>query len=371
MYYNRNIIIFVLCILVAGCSTPLAYIKSELTAQDHMAAANVLEQAKDYSAAARKYAFVAEHYPTTSVYQDAVRKAALLNIHPLNSKTDFNAALNWLQTYLTLQLSPEEKENAGTHVALLKNIIQLQTELFHINDKNKKQLLATQQKWSREKKAGIQRIKELEKNLTQTQAQLEEMKEVDLRMHTRRVNGNEIIPVKKNNAKILKKDQRIRKKGNINTKKTIFYPYTIQVNSFIKKEKSIAAAQKSKKAGNIALASPALVPQKGYSYRVFMGYYKTFNEAKKVLPELKKQYPHAFIAKMPFAIQIETSASDEAMKKIRTELQSQGYMEYSVPNKTNDEKPALLVGAFKSEKEAATQAKRLQCQGFKPIVVQR
>jgi len=124
-----------------------------------------LETSLAYHQAALEYAIIAEHYPSTSYYQAAVWKAALLNIHPANPEADQSAALHWLQVYLGLPLSPEQKECAQLHVALLERIKGLQTEISRI----------------------IAVTNELEAELTQARDELKKMKEVDVRMHRSRV----------------------------------------------------------------------------------------------------------------------------------------------------------------------------------------
>ncbi len=497
--FSRIIITSVLCFLVAGCSTPLLYFKSELKAWDHIARAAELEKSENYSQAAKEYTFVAELYPSTSYYQTAVRKAALLNIHPSNSEMDFNAAHKWLQVYLSLPVPPEEKESVRSNIALLKHVIRLETKLVHIckeKDKinaEKDLVLSVAQKQSCKIKTSTRQIEKLEKMLLQSQGQLEEIKKVDLQMHTRKVNGDtnkpsqsaykihnflpeaysedtsttlsqkigasNSIPVAKNQPTGIparpqqietlkekqpltqeqpKKDDKtlqvpandVSKNGSktielhknpskmdsaalsMNTlktqhkkdgatepatgkekalppinekvaaphsnkvsprsKKSSAYPYTIQISSFFKKEDSIRAAAEPRNRGNILFTSPAYIQGKGYWYRVFIGLYGSLKEAKKTALELKKQkHPHAFVSKMPFAIQIKTDTPDEDLNAVKTELQSRGFLAYNIPDNPNTNKAALLIGAFRTKKEANKQAGKLRGQGFKPKVVRR
>ncbi len=399
--FSRTIIASILCFLVAGCSTPLLYFKSELKAWDHIARAAELEKSKDYSQAAQEYAFVAEHHPSSSYYQTAVRKAALLNIHPSNSKMDIIAANKWLQVYLTLPVSSEEKENVRSNIALLKHVSQLETKLVQTcKEKDKinaeKDLLhSVSQKQSYKIKTKTQQIKKLEAKLSQTQGQLEKIKKIDLQMHTRKVIGNastihsqEIgsansVAISQNQpAGIPVRSQQIESREEISVlhsnedkSRSIIssdYPYTIQISSFFKKEDSIRAATELRDRGNITFTSPAYIPGKGYCYRVFIGSYNTLREAKQTVLELKAQkHPNAFVSKMPFAIQIETDFSDEDLGTVKTELQSRGFLAYNFPDNPDANKAALLIGAFKTEKEADKQAGKLQGHGFKQKVVRR
>ncbi len=81
---------------------------------------------------------MAERFSSTSYYKAAVRKAALLNIHPSNSEIDANAAMHWLKIYITLPLSPEEKESARFHMTMLEDINRLQAEISRQKAGNRK-----------------------------------------------------------------------------------------------------------------------------------------------------------------------------------------------------------------------------------------
>jgi len=124
--------------------------------------------------------------------------------------------------------------------------------------------------------------------------------------------------------------------------------------------------------GDITFTSPGYIQGKGDCYRVFIGSYGTLREANKTALELKNQkYPHAFVSKMPFAIQIQTDTSHEDLNTIKTELQSSGFLAYNTPDNPDTNKTVFLIGAFRTESEALKQAGKLRGQGFKPKVVRR
>jgi len=419
--YNPITVALVLCFLAFGCSKPLLYLKSELKAGDHMSRAAELEESKDYFQAAKEYAFVADHYPSTSYYQTAVRKAAFLNIRPSYSKMDYKEALKWLRVYLSLPISDAEKEIIQSNIALVKYIERLQidfstvcaekdtirAEKAKISAENDN-LLSVTMKQSGKIETGTRQIEELEKTLAQVQDQLDKMKKVDLQIYSEKANGHdsnpaesaqkatELLPetyspgastayakeVDSKPAVITKKivvpqangQDKIQDstENNIGVKNPSLYPYTIQISSFFRKEDAIHAATELREKGNFSFTSPAVIPGKGCWYRVFIGYYESLNEAKETAFELKEQkYPHAFVSRLPFAIQIEAANSDEELDKTRTELQSKGYLPYSIPDKVHDDNAALLIGAFMTEKEAAKQAWNPQLKEFKPSVVRR
>ena len=411
---NRIALALILCFLFAGCSTPLIYVKTELEARDHMTDAAELEKSEDYSQAAQAYALVAEKYPSTAYYATAVHKAALLNIHPSNSKMDVDGALKWFAVYLSLPISDKEKEFVRSNIALLKKLKSMQMDCAKTSlekkkiSSEKKNLVSLVRRKSGEMEANTLRIKTLESDLSKTQGQLKEMKKVDLQMHTRKVNGNESQPVEPVQQAVAvypeayspaepvphagetepedvtteqkidnpRKDEKekVLAPGSTDVKpsKPDHYPYTIQVYSFLQKEESLRAAKASRKEGECIFTCPAYVPGKGHWYRVFLGCHRTLKDAKETASRLKKQkHPHAFVSKLPFAIRIESVSLEEDLDKIKSELQSKGFLAYGVPGKKCDNKTVLLVGAFKTEEEASQQAWSLRKKYFKPIVVRR
>ena len=411
---NRIILALIFCYLLTGCSKSLIYIKSELDARNNMTDAAALEKAEDYSQAAQAYALVAEQYPSTAYYAAAVRKAALLNIHPSNSKMDVDGALKWFAVYLSLPISDKEKEIAQSNIALLKKLKNLQIDLAKTNSEKdkisleKNNLLSLARKQSGKVEVDTLQIKTLESELSKTQDQLVEMKKVDLQMHTRKVNGNDSQPVKsvqqalalypeayspavsvahaeETESKDTPTAQKITmpkrhekekvpppESSDMELSKPDHYPYTIQICSFFQKEDALRAAKASRKEGESTFTCPAYILGKGHWYRVFLGWHGTLKEAKETARKLKKQkYPHALVSKMPFAIRIEGASSEEGLNKIESELQSKGYLPYGVPDKKCDNKTVLLVGAFKTEEEASQQAWHLRKKGLKSIVVRR
>ena len=125
----HHVMVVISCFLVVGCFSQFRNSRSELQAQNHMDRAEALEDAAEYHQAAREYSIVAERYPSTHDYKIAVWKAAVLNMHPANSEIDYRSALHWLQVYLGLPLSPEEKDRAVIYKGLLVHIDDLESIL--------------------------------------------------------------------------------------------------------------------------------------------------------------------------------------------------------------------------------------------------
>jgi len=371
----HHVIVVILCFLIAGCFSQVRSSRSELQARNHMDRAAALEDASEYHRAAKEYSIVAERYPATSYYKTAVWKAALLNIHPASSEIDYNAALYWLQVYLRLPLSPEEKDSAALYAAMLKHINDLESLLSAFAVETEK-LQADTQKQSSDMVTATQRLHQLEADLAHAQAELVKMKEVDVRMHRSRVNESDIKPPEQGQKTSERNTDEVKapvKNGHrALSAPQDFYPYVIQVSSYANKEESIQAAMRSRKKGYSGFISDAHVPGKGNWYRVYVGFYRTFEAAQRAAFEMKKQdYLHAFVVKMPFAVQIGIFPSDKELKALEADLRSKGYLAYKVPDRIYPNKIRLLSGAFPNEAAASEIAKALQKEGFKPEVVQR
>ncbi|MBW1737954.1 MAG: SPOR domain-containing protein [Deltaproteobacteria bacterium] len=371
---RRNLIVIIVCFLFSGCLQQFRGVKLETQARSHMEHAAALEDSSLYHQAAQEYAIVAERYPSTGYYKRAVWKTALLNMHPDNSKIDYSTALFWLKVYLGLSLSPEEKEDAALYVAMLEHVNGLQAELSsYVAEKDK--LLEVTQKQSSDIVTGTRRLKELEAELAQAQDELKKMKEVDVRMQRSKneSNSNNSLELLEKPSKLNNDEEDTQQLSRPNAlKPQDFFPYTIQISSRKNKEASILEAMKSRDKGHSGFVSHAYIPGKGDWYRIFVGFYRTFEEAEKAAVELKKQeYPLAFVVKMPFAIQVGISSKDEELKQLDAALRLKGYLAYSVLDRLYNNKIRLLVGAFRTEKEAAIFAEDLQKEGFEPKVVQR
>ena len=371
----NHVIVVILCFLVAGCSSQFHGSRSELQARNHMDRAAALEDASEYHQAAQEYSIVAERYPSTNYYKTAVWKAALLSIHPANSEIDYNAALYWLKIYLGLPLSSEEKDSAEIYVAMLEHINVLESILSAFAaEKEKLQAVAQQQ--SSDIVTATQRLVQLEADLILAQAELKKMKEVDVRMHRSRVNGNdgksgegaqETSELNKDEVRTQSPSWHRAPPGPQD-----FYPYVIQVSSYANKEESIQAAMRARNKGYSGFVSDAHIPGKGDWYRVYVGFYRTLEAAQGAAYEMKKQdYLHAFVVKMPFAVQIGIFSSDKELKELEADLRSKGYSAYGLPDRMSPNKFRLLTGAFPSEAAASEMAKALQKEDFKSKVVQR
>lgn len=369
----RILLIFMLCLFMIACSSKFHSLNSESEAQTRMDHAAELVASAAYQQAAQEYAMVAERYPSTSYYKLAVWKAGLLNIHPANPETNYSAALYWLQIYLGLPLSPDEKEVATVYVSVIEHINEIQSELSEL-EIEKSELLEVTRKQSSENEAALQRQKDLEKELASARDELTKMKAVDVRMHQSRVGHIDDKPIKSVQKASKPKNEENAPKQPIqqNTlqKHQDFYPYMIQVGSFPNEDESLREAMILRNKGDPVCISRAHIAGKGDWYRVLVGFYQTPEEAQEAVLELKKrEYRSAFVVKRPFAVEVGIFSGDKELSKMEADLLAKGYSAYSVPSSVY--KNRLLVGAFRTEKEAETVSKSLQKDGFKPRVVRR
>ena len=150
------------------------------------------------------------------------------------------------------------------------------------------------------------------------------------------------------------------------------YPYTIHVSSYRNKKKANRLAMELRQKGVPAFVCPTQVSGKGDYYRIFIGFYRTLEETRKTASKLRGQKDlHPLEAKMPYAVQVGKFDSDLERTKLEADLRSNAYLAYSIPDTADNRKANLLIGAYRTEEEAARLAKRLQQEGFKAKVVKR
>ncbi len=161
--------------------------------------------------------------------------------------------------------------------------------------------------------------------------------------------------------------QKSKQRGSLAKQGT--YPYTVHVCSFKSKEKSSGVAMKLREEGIPAFTCPAHIPGKGKYYRIFVGYYRNLEETREAASKLKDRkdlYP--LEAKLPYAIQVGIFDSDQEAKMLEADFLSKALLTYSIPDRNNIQ---VLVGAFRTKKEAAILTKELLMEGFQAKVIQR
>lgn len=172
--------------LLAGCSYKSASdYDSETLAGYHMQRADSLEAANLLGDAAFEYKLVAELYPNTSHFPNAVRNTALLYSNPANPVLDDSLSLTWFQKYLTLSIPREERVKAEIYVTMLARLTALRKDL-----NRKTQALDSLQNIGRKQSGDLaarnKRIQELEAELKQSTVELQKLREVDVRISRRK-----------------------------------------------------------------------------------------------------------------------------------------------------------------------------------------
>ncbi len=165
----------------AGCTLLPGDREAEGEAHRQMELARTLESASQLREAAHEYSIVAEQFPNAGVYPSAVRKAAYLYALPANPGRNDSIALHWLNTYLSISLSSQDRETGILLVALIERSKLFRDESTRQTDVTDS-LSAIIRKQSVMLSALARKSQEMESELQQTAGELRKMKEVDVRI---------------------------------------------------------------------------------------------------------------------------------------------------------------------------------------------
>ncbi len=170
-----------LATVLSGCLLGTDLTGPDAEAARHMANADSLMKASRVSDATREYLIVAEQFPNTRPYPAAVRNAAMLLCLGTNPVRNDTAALRWFDVYLDLPVKSPERELVRTSRSILARLIELQSYASHqdavvdsaSNAARKQAAAAANQEL---------RIRQLEGELQDANAELKELREVDVRL---------------------------------------------------------------------------------------------------------------------------------------------------------------------------------------------
>ena len=179
--------LLVLVLIPMGCSREEISMAESDRAGRQMELAETLEAKSLWREAAREYALVAEHYPSSPELPRAARKAGLLYASPLNPARDDSTALHWLRTYLALPESEPEREMLQAMVGMLEECDSLTTQVTRLRAESDS-LYALAKRHSALLHGQADRLRELEESLRKTSAELEKLKAIDLRTSRGRKN---------------------------------------------------------------------------------------------------------------------------------------------------------------------------------------
>ena len=196
-----------------GCAG-LQQLEGLRDAKRHMLAAAKMENSQQLDEAVREYVYVARNFPATGFYKTAVFKAAMLSGHQDNPRRNLSTSLYWFKEYLKLPLSTQEQERVQFLVALIEqnkqyqdSRAQLQTDVQNQQTlvsqkdveiagleaqgkKQNKQLRQLQKKiasYEKQIEEQDKQIRQLEAEISKTQEALQRLKEIDMRIHQRRL----------------------------------------------------------------------------------------------------------------------------------------------------------------------------------------
>jgi tetratricopeptide (TPR) repeat protein len=149
-------------------------------------------------------------------------------------------------------------------------------------------------------------------------------------------------------------------------------PYTIQVSAFRDLQMSNQVAKKLLTSGDRAFTSPVQIPGKGKWHRVYIGYYKTQEEARVAAAGLKKRsFRYVRIAKKPYAVQVGLVGSEKEVQELKSRLQAKGYLAYSLPAGNAQRQTRILIGAYESKEAAVNLTNQLRKDGFSAEILPR
>jgi len=172
-------------VLLGNCTFVAREYEHNAEQQHQIDLAGSLEESKQYAEAAKEYGRIAETYPTSFFYERAVRKAAMLNVHPENPRFDLDAGLKWFRILAELPISPAEQENVRIQIGLLERIKTLQYSIYEL-DYGKRKLLTDSEAQEKELTAKDRKIRQLESELAWASEELRKLKEVDVLLHKSR-----------------------------------------------------------------------------------------------------------------------------------------------------------------------------------------
>jgi hypothetical protein len=182
---SRWLAAIVVLALLNGCAFIAREYEHNTELQQQLSHAASLEESKQYAEAAKEYGRIAETYPTSFFYKQAVRKAAMLHVHPETPQFDLDAGLKWFKVLSELSISPGERENVRLHIALLERIKGLQYSIYEL-DYGKKKLMSASEAREKELAERDRKIHQLESELAWASEELRKLKEVDVRLYKSR-----------------------------------------------------------------------------------------------------------------------------------------------------------------------------------------
>jgi tetratricopeptide (TPR) repeat protein len=154
-------------------------------------------------------------------------------------------------------------------------------------------------------------------------------------------------------------------------RKTIPFPFTVQVASFRNPDTAVREALRLQGDGDPAFVSLARLPSLGGDwYRLFIGRFETREDALREAQVLKaRDYRFARVVTMPYAVEVRVQDAGQSLREVKQSLERRHLIAYPVTEDPSSATTRLLVGAFTSSEQAAVTAEGLRADGLHAEIV--
>jgi hypothetical protein len=171
-------------LIIAGCaSTPPPKRPPPVDSgpKRQLELAQAFEAGSDLRRAIYMYQLIANSTPRSSVTNEATRKSAVLTGSVRNPERSDSLSLQWFRRYLSLPISPDERENAELCIFLFDRLFtQRRHSMFYAAKADSLQEVVRRQGGTIA--AQTQRILDLEREVRNANAEVRRMKEIDVRL---------------------------------------------------------------------------------------------------------------------------------------------------------------------------------------------
>jgi hypothetical protein len=185
--HNTAWILFLLAFVAYGCSEPEFAKEGDgrSPADRHMQLGENLESQSKLREATFEFTLVAELYPTSEHYTEAVRRAALLFSNPENPVYSDTASNYWFERYLKLPLDDNERELVERLILEQRTTHRLRSDSIRVTTVADS-LQGVIRKQGTDASARVKKIQDLEAELARINQELKQLREVDMQMHKNR-----------------------------------------------------------------------------------------------------------------------------------------------------------------------------------------
>jgi len=140
-----------------------------------------LESSSRWNEAAQEYATIVELYPQSALYEEALKKAALLFSHPDNTLRNDSTASEWLDRYSRLSLPPGELLSLQLNLRRMSELEGLREQLS-LEAALSDSILASQRELQEEIAVWSKKVKDLQDELQKVNQELSLMREIDAKV---------------------------------------------------------------------------------------------------------------------------------------------------------------------------------------------